>query len=253
MTENRKHTVSEDIFKQLKEMIVSGRWAPGERLPSEKQLMERFGASRISVREPLKQLASLGLVETRHGAGTFVRSFNSSSFIAPMQSLLAQRLSKEETLAVMEVRQIEVITAGLAAERCTEADVARLREIHARLEQASAAGNAMQHQQADFDFHLQICEMVGNPYLLAICRLMYEAIGRALLSIVNIMGPYRALHYHGLLIDTISRHYVYETKAVMQEHLQTTVDAVKAIPADSEVFAVEAAGEKIKRTRADRK
>jgi GntR family transcriptional repressor for pyruvate dehydrogenase complex len=233
----RKRGVSEEIFEQLKETIVSGRWAPGERLPSEQKLMEQFGASRISVREPLKQLASLGLVETRQGAGTFVRGFNSSSFIAPMQSILAQRLNKEETLALMEVRQIEVIAAGLAASRCTEADTERLHEIHARLERAHKAENYEKHRQADLDFHLHICGMSGNQYLSAICRLMYEAIDCALLSIVKIMGSHLALHYHGLLIDTISRHYVHEARAVMEEHIQTTIDAVKAMPADSEVFA----------------
>lgn len=234
MNNHLKKKRGEEIFEQMKQMIVSGQWQPGDRLPSEAQLMEMFNASRISVREPLKQLASLGLVETRHGAGTFVRKYNETTFIAPIQSLYAQTLSKKDVLAILEVRQIEVIAAGLAAERSNENSVQTLKKIQAKME--TGLDDPKIHRSTDLDFHLQICKMTENPYFFEVCRLLYEALDKALVAIVPIMGPQKALHYHSKLIDTIARHYVNEAQAVMREHLQTTVAAVEAMPEDSEIF-----------------
>lgn len=233
-TESKKK-VSEEIFERLKQMIISGQWAPGDRLPSEKKLMDMYSASRISVREPLKQLAGLGLVETRRGSGTFVRGFNENSFIAPMQSILVQTLTKQDVLYILEVRRIEIIAAGLAAERSDSPGVEKLRRIQSDME--SGLGDPMIHRATDLEFHLQICKMTNNPYFFQVCRLLYESLEKALTAIVPIMGPQKALYYHAKLIDTIERHYACEAESVMCEHLDTTTDAVKAMSSDASVFS----------------
>jgi len=233
---NPRKLVSEEIFEQMRQMIISGQWTSGERLPSEQKLMEMFSASRISIREPLKQLASLGLVETRHGAGTFVRSFNEDNFIAPIQPVFAQTLTKQDVLYILEVRQIEIIATGIAAEQSDSDGVNELRRIQAQMETEKI--DPQTHHKTDFEFHLQICKMTKNPYFFQVCRLLYESLSTALESIVRIMGPQKALYYHPKLIDTINNRYVHEARAVMQEHLSTTVEAVKSIPEDADVFTM---------------
>jgi len=236
MQDNKpRKKVGEEIFEQMKQMIVSGQWKLGERIPSEKELMDMFNASRISVREPLKQLASLGLVETRHGSGTFVLGFNENSFIAPMQPLCNQVLTKQDVLRILEVRQIEVIVAGLAAEQSDATGVEELRIIQSGME--SSTVDPVVHRATDLEFHLQICRMTNNPYFFQVCRLLYESLEKALTAIVPIMGPQKARYYHARLIDTIAHHYVHEAKATMRDHLAATVEAVRAMPADADVFA----------------
>jgi DNA-binding FadR family transcriptional regulator len=204
------------------------------RLPSEKKLMEMFEASRISVREPLKQLASLGIVETQHGTGTYVREFNEDSFIAPIQSMYIQKLSKQGILEILEVRRIEVIAVELSAQRSTSQGVEKLKKIHSDLE--NHASEPALHHKADLSFHLQICEMADNPYFFQVCKLLYEVLDKAMASIVQIMGSQKAIYYHSRLIDTIQKHYSYEAREIMQEHLDTTEEAVRAIPEDSAMF-----------------
>lgn len=231
----QKGNLSDEIFDKMRQMIISGQWRPGERLPSEKELVEMFQASRVTIREPIKRLAGLGLVETRRGAGTYVRSFNEESFTALMQPMFyAQRPTKQDILYILEVRRIEISVAGLAAEQSGESDIITLREIHEKMV-ANCHIPAL-HKKYDLEFHLQMCRMTNNPYLLQICKLMFEALDTALAYIVSIMGPEKALYYHGRLLDTISRHYVHEAEATMSEHLLSTVEAVKAISADSEIF-----------------
>lgn len=231
----RKNNLGDEIFDKMRHMLVSGQWQPGERLPSEKKLMEMFQASRISIREPLKRLAGLGLVETRRGAGTYVRSFNEELFTASMQPMLyAQSPTKQDILYILEVRRIEIIVAGIAAEQSSESDIEVLRALHEKMKKNCHVPEL--HRELDLEFHLQICRMTNNPYLLQICKLMYEALDKALTYIVSIMGPEKALYYHARLLDTISRHYVREAEAIMEEHLYSTVEAVKAIPDNSEIF-----------------
>ncbi|HBR03999.1 MAG TPA: hypothetical protein DD738_15470 [Ruminiclostridium sp.] len=234
-TESKKK-ISEEIFEQMKHMIVSGQWKPGDKLPSEKELTEIFHASRISVREPIKQLVSLGMLETRHGAGTFVRGFNEDQFTIPIASMIyGQKLTKNDILQILDLRQIEIIITGLAAEKCDKEGIQELWRIYHQMEEGQNDPHV--HLSSDYAFHLQISKMTQNPYLVKICRLLYETLEEALKTIVVIMGPQKALYYHNKLIDTISRHYVIEAKATMEEHLKTTIDAVKAIPETSNIFA----------------
>jgi len=229
-----KKRVSDEIFEQMKQRIFSGQWIPGGRLPSEQKLMEEFGASRISIREPLKQLAGLGLVESRRGAGTFVRAFNEDAFIAPIHPMLVQTLTKQDVLYILEARQVEVVAAGLAAMRADRHGVELLRQIHEKIEVEHLDYHA--HISADYDFHMQICKMANNPYFYQICKLLQETLGPALESIVRIMGPEKARFYHPKLVSTIENGYAHEARAVMQEHLDTTVEAVRLIPEGAEVF-----------------
>lgn len=235
MNAKPKKTVSEEILAQMKQMIILRKWQPGDKLPSEKELTEIFHASRISVREPIKQLVSLGMLETRHGAGTFVRTFNEQQFTAPIASMMyGQKLSKKDILHILELRKIEIMITGIAAEKSDSTGVQELQRIYHVMEQNH--NDPATHISCDLAFHLQISNMAQNPYLLQICRLLYDSLEQALKTIVVIMGPQKALFYHDKLIDTISRHYAFEAKAIMEEHLKTTVEAVESIPESSDLF-----------------
>ena len=77
----KRQSVASQVYEQLKHNIVSGIWTAGEKIPSENQLVKMLGVSRISVREALKQLVSLGLLEARQGEGTFVKQLEADSYI----------------------------------------------------------------------------------------------------------------------------------------------------------------------------
>lgn len=230
-----KKKVSEEVLEKMKQMIVSGQYQPGDKLPSENELTQMFHVSRISIRESIKQLTSLGLVETHHGAGTYVRQFNEEQFTAPIASMIyTKKLMKKDILYILEVRKIEIMIAGMAAKKSDKEGVEELWRIHRAMEEGYM--DPAIHFSSDLAFHMQISKLAQNPYLSQICRLLYESLEQALQTIVTIMGPQKALYYHERLIDTISRHYVHEAEATMEEHLRTTVEAVEAIPDTDEIF-----------------
>lgn len=241
MSENapvRRKSVSQEVYDQMLRNISSQLWPAGSRIPPEKSLMQMYSVSRISVREAIKQLASLGLLETIQGSGTYVREYNPDMFMAPLSAAIyGMQLTRKDILDIMGVRELEIFITGQAAERSTPEGVAALRAIQEKL--AQNCKNPILHVQYDCEFHLQICRMTNNPYLFEISRALYDALEKAMVSISKIMGADQAIHYHGRLIDTIDRHYISEARATMEEHLRTTVEAVENIPEeDSRFFRV---------------
>ena len=119
----KRVNVGEQVFEQLKQMIIDGEWKQGDKLPSENALADMLGVSRITVRQALQKLGTLGLIETRLGEGSFVKVIDVSE---NMQALVpAVYLSGQETEQVFEFRQIiDVESVRLAVRRATEEDIA---------------------------------------------------------------------------------------------------------------------------------
>lgn len=232
----KKKSVSREIYDQILKKITSQVWKPGDKIPTEKTLMEIYGMSRISIREAIKQLVSLGLLETRQGSGTYVREYNTDMITVPITSLFCgKKFTKKDVLDILEVRRIEIMIVGLAAKNVNAEGVSELRRIHG--EMVKGADDAAVHIKTDYEFHLQICKMTNNLILLQICKVMYEALQQAMLLISEVMGSSRAIYYHSRLLDTIEHGYVHEAEATMEDHLNDTVEAIRSIPESSELFS----------------
>ena len=109
------------------DLVRSGELKPGMRLPSEPQLAEMTGISRTSVREAVRGLQTIGILEIRRGQGTFIRDINSSSVVDAQMMMLLDNY--QALLDLVEVRRgIEPLIVQLAAERATDEDIAGLRE-----------------------------------------------------------------------------------------------------------------------------
>jgi GntR family transcriptional regulator, transcriptional repressor for pyruvate dehydrogenase complex len=144
----------------IRQDILSGRFGPGDKLPTEHSLIARFGVSRTVVREAISALRARGLVVTRQGAGAFVSEQATSLpfTIAPedLQSL-------PEVLHIMQLRlACEVEAAGAAAARRDRESIDRIGRCLDRLDDLVRAGEF--GSQADFDYHVAIAEATGNPY-----------------------------------------------------------------------------------------
>ena len=118
--------IYEEIVRQIKAMIAEGRLKSGDQLPPERDLAEKFLVSRTSVREALRALESLGLIEIRPGEGTFVREVSVESLIQPLALVMASQ--REAMSELFEARRLlEPLIAGLAATRATRAGVSNTR------------------------------------------------------------------------------------------------------------------------------
>lgn len=193
-------TLVDDVIAAIRVMLDANGWAPGTRLPSEHQLSLQLGVGRSTVREALRVLGHLGLVQSRSGRGTFVLGRDlADPSAAPDQA--AQGLSHLFDFR----RAVEPLAARLAAERRT-ADA--LRAIKAAWSACSdgAQNNSIESFTAlDYAFHLSIFEAGGNPFLIE----AYRAIRPAFITYVGLvlgLGPLtRMTHFHDKLIEAISR------------------------------------------------
>jgi len=158
--QRRPRTLAHDLVDSLGDRIRDGRLAPGVKLPTEAAFMAEFRVSRTVVREAISKLQAAGLVETRHGIGTFVVGpGDGSTFRIGREQLATLR----DVIAMLELRiGVEVEAAGLAANRRTSEDLMSMREALDTFSAALEAG--LDAVSADFQFHLQIMRATHNRH-----------------------------------------------------------------------------------------
>lgn len=155
--------LSEQLADALARAIREGEWAAGQKIPTEGELVQRFGVSRTVVREALSRLRTLGLIESRQGSGTLVRS---GPPIDTGRLVLAPDGSLDAVIQMVEVRRaLEAESAALAAARRSRAGLAKIKAAVKRLEQAVREGG--DGVAEDVAFHAAIAEAAANPFLLA--------------------------------------------------------------------------------------
>ncbi len=173
-----KGTIAQSIVEHIAEQMLDGSLTPGDRLPTERQLMASFGVSRSSVREALQGLMFMGLVERRSRQGTFVANTVVRDMAARGGTGLADRLQRERFLALNETRRtIEPVVARLAAQRASPDELAQLAHALAayvaeQRQPASAEGDLAAHNR----IHMIIAAMTGNPFFVSLTAQLLAAV-----------------------------------------------------------------------------
>jgi GntR family transcriptional repressor for pyruvate dehydrogenase complex len=169
-------TVSSATYQGLREGIAAGRFAPGSRLPSERDLAQRMGVSRPAVREAIRLLVGQGLIEIRPRRGVFVRAAAEGGLGDAFSQLIGTDFDR--VMELLEVRRaLETRSAALAAQYATPADLAGLAAIYADLghdREQRATGD-----DADVRFHCAIAAAAGNTVLTHLMATLHGALVRA--------------------------------------------------------------------------
>jgi len=156
--------VYQEIIAQFVEMIRSDRIKAGEKLPAERILAEMFQVSRPSVREALRAMETIGLVEIRAGGGAYVTDLNMAPFFNTFAPLLTRHENFE--LELLELRELlEIRSAELTAENCTPEIAEYLEEPILRMEASLKSGDKAEGLTGDLQFHKRISEKSGNYIL----------------------------------------------------------------------------------------
>lgn len=153
-------SVVEQVYQQMVEQIESGKWKPGEKIPSENKLAKMFGVSRISVRSSIQKLNAVGAIETRHGQGSYVATHESivSSVIPKMN------LSEKEFKDMLEFREtIEFKCIDLAIKRADEKDLKRIEDALQKM--IDNKHDYKKYSEADYQFHLAVAKASKNEFL----------------------------------------------------------------------------------------
>lgn len=158
----RAPRVTEGAIAKIRERIVSGAWGPGDRLPRESELAAELGLSRNSLREAVRALSQLRVLEVRQGDGTYVSSLE-PGLLLESTGFVTHLLLGETELELYEVRRIlEAAVAALAAGRI---DTEEKKELGVNLERMSAARSVEELVEADVAFHAVIAKAAGNAVL----------------------------------------------------------------------------------------
>lgn len=157
-----KERLYQEIVDQIQQQILSGELRPGDQIPAERELADRFGVSRTAVREAIKSLTEKGLIEVYVGRGTFVTNLSPERVVESMTLLLRNEQGNVQSLE--EARELlEVQAARLAAYRRSEEHVARLRAMTAEMEEEQSVSSRLMEE--DNEFHVEVARATGNPVL----------------------------------------------------------------------------------------
>jgi GntR family transcriptional regulator, transcriptional repressor for pyruvate dehydrogenase complex len=197
--------------------IVTRSLAPGQRLPSERKLVERYGVSRPIVREVLRRLQERGLIVVHPGRGSFVRELLPTQGHASMDVLVRRGEITVRDLVTAR-RMLESEAAALAAQRHTKEDAARLREILAAFDSAEDIGVAA---ELDVAFHETVAVASGN----AVIQIMFGSIrsltrGMVLRSLAEKKVRRAGAPLHHTILDAIVARDAEAARAAMAEHVQ---------------------------------
>ena len=215
----RSSRLYEQIVQQIEESIVNGSLKPGDQLPAERELAQRFGVSRTAVREAVKALREKGLVEAYSGRGTFITD-GTTQAVRQSLDLMVKIGQQEGSNHLAEVRAIlEPEIAALAATRIHEAELATMREAVAMMDRAGDDPDA--YIEADLDFHLALAEGAANPLILSLLDSIVGLLREQRLKIFNVSGgPERGQIHHKRILDAVERHDVEGARAAMRAHLE---------------------------------
>ena len=218
-----KQNISDEVYQQFMEAIMSGEWKPDYKIPSETELASMLNVSRVTVRGALQRLEGMHLIERRQGEGTFVSHISGSTYARNLVPLVA--LGNHDLQNLMEFREIfDCEVTALAARRGDAELVRRLRENYT--EHMSCGEDYNQAAAYDTAFHYMLAKATGNSLIIQIYKTFRPIFERNMVEIVKKMGTGDARRYHAAIIDAVERRDEVTAREIMREHVHNTALAV---------------------------
>lgn len=209
----------DEVIAAMRTMLGEEGWVAGSKLPSEQQLSEQLGVGRSTVREALRVLGHLGLVESRSGLGTFVIDRDMP------EGRLEHPSTPEALRELYEFRRaIEIPASRLAAERRSDDELRRIEDAWRDCAAAVENSSALEFARLDYRFHARVIEASHNRFYIGAYKTL-EAAFVNYVSLILDLGPLRSmLHFHDGLIDAIRRQAPEEAvRATEQNFVETDV------------------------------
>ncbi|MEJ6388122.1 FadR/GntR family transcriptional regulator [Gymnodinialimonas ulvae] len=229
--------LSHSVVKQIEKLVLRGILRPGDRLPSERELSERLGVSRPSLREAIADLQARGLLATRAGAGIYVADVLGSAFSPALVELLG---SHED--AIFDYIDFRKDLEGIAAERAamhgSDTDLKVIDTILQKMEVAHRKRNPSDEAELDAEFHLAIIEASHNVILLHMMRASFDLLRQGVFYNRQQMFKNRTtrdmlLDQHRAINDGIQSREPAAAKAAVMAHLDYVSEELEALKAST--------------------
>ena len=224
LTPIKSRRLYEEIVEQIKHLIADGKLKPGDKLLAERDLADRFQVSRASVREAIRTLEMLGIIDIRPGEGTFVRGTETDDIIRPLAMFLA--VERNSLLDMFEMRRIfETATASLAAQRATFEELDQIESMLANMRERLNLNDSEKGEEFDAAFHYAVAEATHNSLLTKLFKTVSEefakanSVARRQLYQDNVQNPQRIIDQHSEILQAIRSGSPQKASEAMLAHL----------------------------------
>lgn len=218
----KKTRVAEEVADRIRTLILDGTFAQAQPLPSERTLTEQFGVSRGSIRDALRMLETIGLIETQHGRGTFPRELTVDRLVAPLASMMAFQSDLQDEL--MDVRRMfEPAVARVAAQRATEKDFYDLQRIlEAQRRKLKKGQSAIVEDTA---FHAALARSTGNRVVVSLMATLNDLLVESRkLSLKQKGRPAKSIEGHESVVAALRRRDPDAARLAMSNHIDQIAD-----------------------------
>lgn len=222
----------EEIVEQIKRMLTDGKLKPGDRLLPERDLAEQFKVSRASVREAIRTLEMLGIIDIRPGEGTFIRDTETDAIIRPLAMFLA--VERSSLLDMFEMRRIfETATARLAAQRATQEEVDQIEAMLENMRERLNVQDPARGEEFDAAFHYAVAEATHNSLLTKLFKTVSEefakanSVARRQLYQSGEENAQRIIDQHTEILEAIRAHAPEAAANAMRAHLVFAEDELR--------------------------
>ncbi len=219
----RRNRVYEEVAKQIERLILT-KLKPGDKLPSERELADMLRVSRGSIRDAIRGLELMGLVEPRQGTGTIVREVSADSLVNPFANALKRR--KELVSELLDFRKmLEPPLAARAATHASPEELSEMEEILRRQEEKQRQGDAAVAEDAEF--HYSVALASDNSVVLKVIDILMDLLRDTRARSLQVEGrPQKSLSGHRRRLAAIKRHDGEAAKAAMRRHLEDVEEIV---------------------------
>ncbi len=219
----RKNKVYEEVARQIERLILK-KLKPGDKLPSERELAEMLQVSRSSIRDAIRGLELMGLVEPRQGAGTIVREAAAESTVNPFANALKRR--RELVSELLDFRKmLEPPLAARAATHASADEISEMEEILQRQEAKLSRGETTVAE--DTEFHYSVALASGNSVVLKVLDILMDLLRETRERSLQVEGrPRKSLAGHQRILAAIKRQDVESAKAAMRRHIEDVEEIV---------------------------
>jgi len=222
----RRDKVYEGVAKQIERLILK-KLQPGDKLPSERELAELLRVSRSSIRDAIRSLELMGMVEPRQGAGTIVREISTDSVANPLANVLKHKGELIQELLDFRM-MLEPQLAARAATRVSDDDVSEMEEILNRQERKLRAGESTIPE--DSEFHYAIALASGNSVVLKVLDTLMDLLRDSRERSLQVEGrQQKSVAGHRRVLAAIKRHDSEGAKVAMRRHIEDVEEIVLKI------------------------
>jgi GntR family transcriptional repressor for pyruvate dehydrogenase complex len=210
-------SVCEDVARQILKLIAKGDLKPGQRLPSERELCADFGVGRSTLREALRCLSIIGVLDARVGDGTSVAA-SGGRFLG---KLLEWRLitGQHDIESLIDVRlALECATASDTAKNASSVQIKEIRGLVAKMK--GALGDITTFEPLDMEFHVRIAEASGNPLLFDLVSIIRSQVSQGVHEILRVPRALElSLTEHSAIVNAIEQRDPDKARKAMESHL----------------------------------